>query len=526
MAFSAHFTQYDRQQEIPVENLENLPIYYRVCCKFFPKDYDEETCVCNRKKYKNHIKEGKERKWDITTHTKQIRNTVYYGRLENNALFVRLDIETKLDTIENLLFKFWKIPKPTLIMSIIGGTKNFSLTDRLELKFLNSIINICIKSKVWMITNGFDTGIVQLVGRAIKKAQLKQSDKVIAIGICKWGSIKDVKALTKQYLFYPYLATAVTIVVEGGFDTIQNIYYDLRNHIPVVIINGSGRVADFFSRWLLSMKHLKKDRYRGTVVYEIDELSVTKVTQFSSENKKQQKSRTSIGIDAKIDVNASKTTLHELFEEFNEELEIDLKDILDGDNDLQNRKSLNLKIDKNKNEKRLADALNQVRYCLQPAVRSLITVFNLNLGIDLSGKIFESIGNSLEISRDNGEKQNKPASFLELAMDWDCIHVAKEFVLKNSLTNIPNQEEAFIKALDKNLPTFIYEFLRLGMDPAEIFFPPIKISSKQSRYKKFFENLYHDGAVNRDQTHIKYFINSDKETKTKKIDTLKSLNSV
>ncbi|CAF4758130.1 unnamed protein product, partial [Rotaria sp. Silwood1] len=124
------------------------------------------------------------------------------------------------------------------------------------------------------------------------------------------------------------------------------------------------------------------------------------------------------------------------------------------------------------------------------------------------------------------EKQNKPASFLELAMDWDCIHVAKEFVLKNSLTNIPNQEEAFIKALDKNLPTFIYEFLRLGMDPAEIFFPPIKISSKQSRYKKFFENLYHDGAVNRDQTHIKYFINSDKETKTKKIDTLKSLNSV
>ncbi|CAF3862174.1 unnamed protein product [Rotaria sp. Silwood1] len=117
---------------------------------------------------------------------------------EKNNEFVRLDIETKLDTIENLLFKFWKIPKPTLIMSIIGGTKNFSLTDRLELKFLNSIINICIKSKVWMITNGFDTGIVQLVGRAIKKAQLKQSDKVIAIGICKWGSIKDVKALTKQ----------------------------------------------------------------------------------------------------------------------------------------------------------------------------------------------------------------------------------------------------------------------------------------------------------------------------------------
>ncbi|CAF4960643.1 unnamed protein product, partial [Rotaria sp. Silwood1] len=170
----------------------------------------------------------------------------------------------------------------------------------------------------------------------------------------------------------------------------------------------------------------------------------------------------------------------DLFKDYNEELEIDLKNILYGDNDLQKRKGLNSKIAKEKDERKLTDALNQVRYCLQPAVRSLITVFNLNSATDLSDQIFET----LEISRDNGEKRNKPVSFLELAMDWDCIHVAKEFVLKDSLANIPNLEEAFIRALDKNLPAFVYEFLRLGIEPAEVLFPPIKLSSGQCRYKK------------------------------------------
>ena len=36
-----------------------------------------------------------------------------------------------------------------------------------------------------------------------------------------------------------FLVPAVTIVVEGGKDTITNMYYDLRANIPVVIIDVS-----------------------------------------------------------------------------------------------------------------------------------------------------------------------------------------------------------------------------------------------------------------------------------------------
>ncbi|CAF1472204.1 unnamed protein product, partial [Rotaria sordida] len=318
-------------------------------------------------------------------------------------------------------------------------------------------------------------------------------------------------------------STAVTIVVGGDFDAIHQIYRDLKNRIPVIIINDSGGVADYFNRWLLSTKHLKTGRYHDPVLYGTDELHVINVEPFLNDNKKNQKSRTNIEM---MNIDASTTALHDLFQAYNVELKTDLEKIWNDENDLQRRKGLESKINKNKNERDLEDALTQVRYCLQPAVRCLITSFNLNSATDLSEKIFESIGNSLEILTGNSGKQNIAASFLELSMDWNCIHVAKALVLKNSLRNIPNREDAFIKALDDNLPTFIYEFLRLGIEPSEIFFPPIKPSPKQPRYITFLKRLYNDEVVNRDETHLKFFIHSDKEIKTKKIDTLKTLNKV
>ncbi|CAF1476852.1 unnamed protein product [Rotaria sordida] len=199
MAVSVTFTQHKRQPEIPVKDLKNLPINYRVCYKFAPKEVDKDICECNRiRRDHTDITANDQSKWHISTHTKQYKNTSDYGRLINDALYVRLDIETKLEIIHKLLFNFWKISKPTLIISIIGNATSYSLSDRSESKFLNSIVNICIKTNVWMITNGLDIGIVQLVGQAVNKARLKNPDKVVAIGICKWGSIKDREVLIKR----------------------------------------------------------------------------------------------------------------------------------------------------------------------------------------------------------------------------------------------------------------------------------------------------------------------------------------
>lgn len=80
------------------------------------------------------------------------------------------------------------------------------------------------------------------------------------------------------------------MVVEGGRDTIANIYYDLRANIPVVLIDvrqyeylikkktsflnqqGSGRVADFFKRWLMYTKKFDDPSAESQEVYDINEI--------------------------------------------------------------------------------------------------------------------------------------------------------------------------------------------------------------------------------------------------------------
>ncbi len=59
-----------------------------------------------------------------------------------------------------------------------------------------------LKIDAWIITNGYNVGIVQLVGQAINKAKLTNLKKhITAIGLCKWGSVKDVERLiNSQYM--------------------------------------------------------------------------------------------------------------------------------------------------------------------------------------------------------------------------------------------------------------------------------------------------------------------------------------
>ncbi len=55
-----------------------------------------------------------------------------------------------MDIVQDLLFVVWRFPKPKMIMSIIGGAKTFTLSDRLETNFINGIINVAIRSSKYI----------------------------------------------------------------------------------------------------------------------------------------------------------------------------------------------------------------------------------------------------------------------------------------------------------------------------------------------------------------------------------------
>ena len=47
-----------------------------------------------------------------------------------------------------------------------------------------------------------------------------------------------------------------------------------------------------------------------------------------------------------------------------------------------------------------------------------------------------------------------------------------------------------MRALTNNLSTFINAFIKLGINPSEVFFPDNQFLQGEFRYKEFFENLY------------------------------------
>ncbi|CAF3768859.1 unnamed protein product [Rotaria sordida] len=552
------------------------------CNKFKSERYDEEICECNQNKGfhlspNTKLEEDKEK---TPIPIIKVRG-IECGKLENGALYAHFSMNTSVRIIAEFIIQEWNIPKPKLIMSIIGGAKNFTLTDQFESNIINGIIKVALKSNVWMITNGYKVGIVQLIGQEINRIKLSKFNKntIIAIGIGNWGSIKNVEILTdmqteeknkkkkripkildseneeedelqsgecylemnhSHYLmlddgtyrcfdtkdYRTCLSSLVTIVVEGGEDTIRNMYSDLKNKVPIVIIKGSGRVADFMSRWLLSTKDFNDDSDEDKVIYEIDELCTRYAPIEVFNNRAQTKSKIRTDICAELHVDSSSKKLHQLFNNYKKNLEKELKNVLSGDSEMNKEKREKSESKKNDFNGELLVLLDKVMYCLQPGLRPLINIFDLNSETDLSETIFEAIYKSFSNLPRNIQEKLTKQTLLDLAIDWNCIDTAKEFIFQGSLKHIPKSEEVFINALTKNSPLFVYEFLKLGFDPADIFFPKNQFTDEENRYKDFFKILYTHDLVMRDETHLKNFIDSDKSTNDKSINNVKSLNRV
>lgn len=76
-----------------------------------------------------------------------------------------------------------------------------------------------LRIDVWMITNGYNWGVVPRVMQVFKAAQLLQSaEQTPTIGICKWGCIKDTQRMAdnkrKATRVVPFLLTDARIYLD------------------------------------------------------------------------------------------------------------------------------------------------------------------------------------------------------------------------------------------------------------------------------------------------------------------------
>ncbi|CAF4188401.1 unnamed protein product, partial [Adineta steineri] len=248
-----------------------------------------------------------------------------YGTLKSTGptgcKYIRLSLQTPTDLIYELLLGDCEKKKPTLILSVYGGAKYFTMTEKPEKEIIRGIIDAAATSNAWILTTGINNGVTKLIGEGISHYRLLKanSNKIICIGLTKWGTINEstrfeLKYTTKGYprelrrrqisdkdedtdetiernhthciLFDDgklggYLddrhrnhlvehaieykddkhkCYGVTIIVEGGKNTIEVLQHDIKKNRPIVFIEDSGRLADVFASLINQTADAKNDQ--------------------------------------------------------------------------------------------------------------------------------------------------------------------------------------------------------------------------------------------------------------------------
>ncbi|XP_052073401.1 transient receptor potential cation channel subfamily M member 3-like isoform X5 [Mytilus californianus] len=159
----------------------------------------------------------------------KVKNTTSFGKIKftgmeqvggmKPAKYLRLTDEEKPDSVGlaiKLMKVHWRIMEPntpSLIISVVGGAKNFKLNGKMRETFQSGLIKASQTTNAWLITSGFNMGVMKEVGLAVREGQSFEWYKdrfahgLRCIGIAPWGYVKDRKVLTDH-----------TINVEGKFD--------------------------------------------------------------------------------------------------------------------------------------------------------------------------------------------------------------------------------------------------------------------------------------------------------------------
>jgi hypothetical protein len=75
----------------------------------------------------------------------------------------------------------WNLKKPDLMMSVIGGARRFNMPKRMKKAFKTGLIKAAEFTNSWILTSGFNSGVIKIVGDAINEKA--NHLKIVTIGI-------------------------------------------------------------------------------------------------------------------------------------------------------------------------------------------------------------------------------------------------------------------------------------------------------------------------------------------------------
>ncbi|KAL3875814.1 hypothetical protein ACJMK2_033729, partial [Sinanodonta woodiana] len=322
--------------------IKKANITHRECNLYTPVETGND-CQCGQdKKWHDdrNLKKSDSATWDMKTHTKKYDcnsfGEIKFEGFRNetaNSQYIRVDPETKREDLWTIMTNYWKLPFPELLISITGGAKRFDPTDKHQQIFKRVLMNAATTTGAWIITGGMGTGVMKIVGEAVRDHILTKGTtdkKIVALGIATWGCVANRKSLVghdqglwpatyrsadlgnrketgdepevlldhnhthfilvddgtinkygveielvaelEKYISKRKSDTGlveklsvpmVKIVVEGGVNTMETVWKSVTANIPVLVLKGTGRAADFIAYgYRLQKQNSKKGKIK------------------------------------------------------------------------------------------------------------------------------------------------------------------------------------------------------------------------------------------------------------------------
>ena len=111
------------------------------------------------------------------------------NRREAKADFLRVGHTVPVHHLLRFLTKQWKLPDPGIIVQVTGSAQGFDLPPNLVTPITEGIVEAASVAEAWIITGGFDAGVMSLVGSAVARWKHK-CDNTPLLGVGSWNSVQ------------------------------------------------------------------------------------------------------------------------------------------------------------------------------------------------------------------------------------------------------------------------------------------------------------------------------------------------
>ena len=107
------------------------------------------------------------------------------------AKFCTLASDSEIDKVFQMLTDCWDLKRPSVLLSVTGSAQDLDLDPRIEHEFKERLAAAASHTAGWVITGGTDTGVMAIVGKALRERNLHAEELAPVIGICPWAKVMD-----------------------------------------------------------------------------------------------------------------------------------------------------------------------------------------------------------------------------------------------------------------------------------------------------------------------------------------------